>query len=113
MLFFFDENFPLSAAEFLKTRGHTAVRALDYFPLGSADDVLFDKAQELGATFLSTDKDFFHTVPFLRTDRKIAVVAITLAQPTRASCLSVLRGFWTLFLNQQQAKSTSSPITEY
>lgn len=93
MLFFLDENFPRSAVEFLGTHGHTAVRALDYFPQGTGDDRLFDKAQELGALFLSTDKDFFHTVPLLRTDRKIAVVAFTLAQPTRTKLLGRLAAF--------------------
>jgi len=93
MLFFLDENFPILAIDFLAKNAHEAVRCLDYFPQGTPDDVLFDKAQDLRATFLSTDKDFFHTVPLTRPNRAIAVVAFTLSQPTRAKIIERLQAF--------------------
>jgi hypothetical protein len=93
MLFFLDENFPLLAIDFLTKHSHEAVRCLDYFPQGTPDDVLFDKAENLRATFLSTDKDFFHTVPLTRPNRAIAVVAFTLSQPSRSKILERLQAF--------------------
>ena len=91
MLFFLDENFPLSAIGELSEGGHEVVRALAFFPQGASDEALFEKANELCAVLLTTDKDFFHTVPFLYPERKIAVVAITLAQPTGETMMLRLR----------------------
>jgi predicted nuclease of predicted toxin-antitoxin system len=62
MKFFFDENFPRSAIPYLVAAGHSASHALGYFPPATADDKLFDHAQPGGAIFISTDKDFFHTI---------------------------------------------------
>ena len=91
MLFFLDENFPLRAMEELQGDGHTVFRSLEFFRHGVSDEALFEKANELGAVFLTTDKDFFHTVPFLYPERKISVVSITLDQPTGATVLRRLR----------------------
>jgi predicted nuclease of predicted toxin-antitoxin system len=63
MKFFLDENFPRPALIQLQFAGHSALHALEIFPPGTADDVLFDHAQKAGAVFVTTDKDFFHTVP--------------------------------------------------
>lgn len=93
MRFFLDENFPLKAIDFLKSRGHEALRALEFFPHGASDQLLFDKAEELNATFLTTDKDFFHTISFRRPERVIAVVAFTLEQPTREQIIRRLADF--------------------
>jgi predicted nuclease of predicted toxin-antitoxin system len=63
MKFFLDENFPRPALIQLQSAGHSALHALEISPPGTADDVLFDHAQKAGAVFVTTDKDFFHTVP--------------------------------------------------
>ena len=93
MRFLLDENFPLKAIEFLNSLGHQTFRALEFFPQGSSDELLFDKAQELNSTFLTTDKDFFHTVPFRHPDRSIPVVAFTLEQPNRERIIRRLSDF--------------------
>jgi len=59
MTFFLDENFPRTALAHLQTKGHNASHALDAFPPGTSDDRLFALAQEQGAIFVTTDKDFF------------------------------------------------------
>jgi predicted nuclease of predicted toxin-antitoxin system len=87
--FFLDENFPRAAVEELQAAGHECSRTLEHFVAGATDDELFSKAQELGAVFVTTDRDFFHTVPWLH-DRHAGVIAITLAQPNRAALLTRL-----------------------
>ena len=86
MNFFLDENFPRPALAHLEGAGHTASHALDIFPPGMADDKLFAHAQEKGAIFVTTDKDFFHTVP-LAFARHHGAIVITLHKPNRADLL--------------------------
>jgi hypothetical protein len=62
MKFFLDENFPRPALAQLQSAGHTAVHALVIFPPGTPDDQLFAHAQRESAIFITTDKDFFHTI---------------------------------------------------
>jgi predicted nuclease of predicted toxin-antitoxin system len=91
MRFFLDENFPAAAFKFLKTLGHEVVCALDHYPPGTDDVTLFDQAQRQKAIFLTTDKDFFHTVPWLHPHRTSPVIAITLDQPNRQRILNRLQ----------------------
>jgi len=95
MKFFLDENFPRSALGQLQAAGHSASHALDYFPPGTADDQLFARAQEDGAIFVSTDKDFFHTIPLAFVRHRGAIV-ITLRKPNRADLLRRLADALTL-----------------
>lgn len=90
MRFFLDENFPRAAVNELTAAGHECSRALEHFPAGTPDDDLFAKAQELGAIFVTTDRDFFHTVPWLH-HHHAGVIAITLDQPNRVALLARLR----------------------
>ena len=90
MRFFLDENFPRAAVDELTATGHECSRALEHFPAGTSDDDLFSKAQELGAIFVKTDRDFFHTVPWLH-NHHAGVIALMLAQPNRAALLARLR----------------------
>ena len=90
MRFFLNENFPRAAVDELTAMGHECSRALEHFPAGTSDDDLFAKAQELCAVFVTTDRDFFHTVPWLH-EHHAGVIAITLAQPNRAGLLARLR----------------------
>ncbi len=89
MRFFLDENFPRAAQEHLVTAGHDCTRALDHFSPGATDEELFARAQELGAIFVTTDRDFFHTIPWLH-ERHAGVIAIALAQPNRDALLARL-----------------------
>jgi predicted nuclease of predicted toxin-antitoxin system len=92
MNFFLDENFPLTASKLLAEAGHRCYRILDFEPQGGDDKTVFERAQTLDAVLLSTDKDFFHTVPFLFACHA-GVVVITLRQPNRLSILERLRWF--------------------
>ena len=83
MNFFLDENFPRLAVTLLQAAGHQAAHALDSFPPGTADEKLFAHAQQHYAIFITTDKDFFHTVP-LAFARHHGAIAITLRKPNRA-----------------------------
>lgn len=86
MKFFLDENFPRPAIPFLVSIGHTASHALDLFPQGTADDKLFEHAQSTSAIFITTDKDFFHTIP-LAFAHHSGTIVITLRKPNRADLL--------------------------
>ncbi len=92
MKFFLDENFPKSAAEFLRQAGHDVTSPHDEELLGVPDEVLFGRCQEIEACFLTTDRDFFHTVPHLY-ENHFGVVVIALKQPNRSGILSRLEWF--------------------
>ncbi len=86
MKFFLDENFPRPAITQLQSAGHSAIHAMDVFPPGTADDRLFAHAQKEHAVFVTTDKDFFHTVP-LAFERHHGAIVITLRRPNRGELL--------------------------
>jgi predicted nuclease of predicted toxin-antitoxin system len=86
MTFFLDENFPRPALAQLQAAGHKASHALDTFPPGTPDDKLFAHAQEPGSVFVTTDKDFYHTIP-LAFGKHHGAVVITLRKPNRADLL--------------------------
>jgi predicted nuclease of predicted toxin-antitoxin system len=92
MKFFFDENFPKAAAQLLGARGHewADIRGTDQE--GSPDTTIFRLAQQQGAIFLTTDRDFFHTVPHLEKSH-YGVVVVALRQPNRRSILTRLEWF--------------------
>jgi len=92
MIFFLDENFPKSAVALLQDRGHEAMDIRGSANEGCGDQDIFAMAQEAGAVFLTTDRDFFHTVPQLVPDH-CGVVVIALRQPNRDRLLSRLRWF--------------------
>ena len=56
---------------------------------GMADAAVFGRAQALGAVLLTTDRDFFHTIPQL-FERHCGVIVVALRQPNRAAILSRL-----------------------
>jgi len=86
MKFFLDENFPRTALTQLQSAGHTAIHALEIFPPGTPDKKLFAHAQKERAIFISTDKDFFHTVPLTFAKHHGAIV-VTLRRPNRDELL--------------------------
>jgi predicted nuclease of predicted toxin-antitoxin system len=92
MKFFLDENFPRSAITVLRECGHEVIDARELLPAGSADALLFDKACELGAVLLSTDRDFFHTLS-LGSSTHPGIVVIALRQPNRERILTRLQWF--------------------
>jgi predicted nuclease of predicted toxin-antitoxin system len=86
MNFFLDENFPRPAIIQLQNAGHTAVHALESFPPGTGDELLFAHAQQEKAVFPTTDKNFFHTVP-LAFERHGGAIVIALRRPNRNELL--------------------------
>lgn len=89
MTFFLDENFPRSATSLLGTLGHSVVDARDVAAPGTDDRSLFAMAQDVSGVFLTTDRDFFHTVPSIYTEHA-GVIVIALRQPNRARILTRL-----------------------
>jgi len=86
MKFFLDENFPRTALSQLQSAGHSAVHALEIFPPGTADEQLFTHAQQEQAVFVTTDKDFYHTVP-LAFPQHHGTIVITLRRANRNDLL--------------------------
>lgn len=89
MRFFLDENFPKAACAMLNQEGHEVVDIRGTEKEGATDADLFLMAQDCQATFLTTDKDFFHTVPHLYPHHH-GVVVIALRQPDRKSIMTKL-----------------------
>lgn len=92
MTFVFDENFPRSAKAMLADLGHVVYDMRDILEPGADDNTVFRKAQELHAVLLTTDRDFFHTVPYLWHEHS-GVVVIALRKPNRAAILARLAWF--------------------
>lgn len=89
MKFLLDENFPTAAIAFLEGAGHCVFDFRGTGDEGIDDSVVFQKAQNLAAVLLTTDRDFFHTIPHL-FDNHFGVVVIALRQPNRRSILARL-----------------------
>jgi predicted nuclease of predicted toxin-antitoxin system len=89
MRFLFDENFPKSAAVFLQSSGHEVFDFRGSDDEGIEDSAVFQKAQDFQAVLLTTDRDFFHTIPHL-FDSHCGVIVIALRQPNRAAILERL-----------------------
>ena len=92
MTFLLDENFPKSAIDLLRFRGHDAIDIRDAGLVGADDGVVFDMAQDLKAVLLTTDRDFFHTIPHLYSEH-FGVIVVALRQPNRRNILRRLEWF--------------------
>jgi len=110
MNFFLDENFPRPALILLQASGHQATHALDGFPPGTADEKLFAHAQHHEAIFVTTDKDFFHTIP-LAFARHYGTIVITLRKPNRADLLRRLMDALAL-LGDRDLRDTAWLVTD-
>ena len=56
---------------------------------GATDSDLFDEAQVNNAVFITTDKDFFHTIPNFYK-RHSGIIVIALSQPNGSQILDKL-----------------------
>jgi len=92
MKFFLDENIPKSVSEFLTRHHHEALDIRGTSDEGADDRRIFDLAQKKKAIFLTTDRDFFHTVPHLYKHH-FGVVVIALRQPNRHNIQSKVEWF--------------------
>jgi len=82
MKFLLDENFPVSVAEAIASAGHEAVSFGEACQSGDDDETVFSTAQRLGAVILTSDRDFYHTVPLLHPIH-CGIVVVALRQPNR------------------------------
>ena len=89
MKFFLDENFPKAAHALLGNQGHEVFDLRGSPKEGISDRAIFQEAQLLKAVFLTTDRDFFHTIPHLYPHHA-GVIVIALRQPNRANILERL-----------------------
>ena len=89
-----DENFPRSAEALLATRGHEVFLVGRECPFGASDEVVFATAQRIGAVLLTSDRDFYHTIP-LTHPKHFGIVVVALRQPSRQAILSRLEWFLT------------------
>jgi predicted nuclease of predicted toxin-antitoxin system len=89
MTFFLDENFPKSASVLLEGMGHRVLDLRGTGREGASDQAIFAEAQLAGAVFLTTDRDFFHTVRHLHPVHA-GVIVIALRLPNRTSILDRL-----------------------
>jgi len=87
MKFLLDENFPKAAVALLESAGHEVFDFRGSGDEGIEDSEVFQKAQSLKAILLTTDRDFFHTIPHLFENHH-GVVVIALRQPNRKAILS-------------------------
>ena len=62
MKFLLDENFPRSSADFIESCGHEVIRFDEACDSGDDDEAVFSVAQRLGATILTSHRDFYHTI---------------------------------------------------
>lgn len=93
MRFFLDENFPKSATQLLRSSAHLVFDIRSTKHEGTDDKTIFEIAQKKKAIFLTTDRDFFHTIPY-QFDFHYGVIIIALSQPNRKRILAKLR--WAL-----------------
>ena len=92
MRFLLDENFPRSAIALLEQGGHMVFDFRGTSEEGIEDLAVFEKACVLDAVLLTTDRDFFHTIPHLFNSHP-GVVVVALRQPNRDAILSRLKWF--------------------
>ncbi len=89
MTFFLDENFPKSAVGILEEMGHRVLDLRGTGREGISDGAIFAEAQQFRAVFLTTDRDFFHTVRHLHVSHA-GIIVIALRLPNRRSILEKL-----------------------
>ena len=92
MKFLLDENFPASAAQLLESCGHEAVAFETVCDYGDDDEAVFAAAQRIGAAILTSDRDFYHTIPLIHP-LHAGIVVVALRQPNRAAIQVRLKWF--------------------
>ena len=89
MKFFLDENFPKTAVKYLEKLGHETYDIRSTIKEGIDDNSIFALARKKSATFLTTDRDFFHTIPYNYSSH-MGVIVISLRQPNRKRIMAKL-----------------------
>lgn len=89
MKFFLDENFPKTAESYLKHLSNEVIDIRSTEHEGLDDHSIFKLAQSHSAIFLTTDRDFFHTIPFDFSEHN-GVIIVALSQPNRTTIVEKL-----------------------
>jgi predicted nuclease of predicted toxin-antitoxin system len=87
--FFLDENFPKPAIRILEAQGHKVFDIRGTIHEGADDGSIFLLAQAENAIFLTTDRDFFHTIPGMYENHS-GIIVISLRQPNRKNIIDKL-----------------------
>ena len=90
MNFFLDENIPKAIENILVEKGYTVFDVRKTDKEGLDDKDIFELAQQKNAIFLTTDKDFFHTIPFL-FDSHHGIIVIALRQPDKYQIIKKIK----------------------
>ena len=89
MRFFLDENFPKAAISLLERAGHQCFDPRGTPLEGVEDDVLLEEASRTRSVFLTTDRDFYHTLQHRFSDHA-GIVVIALKKPNRQALIDRL-----------------------
>jgi predicted nuclease of predicted toxin-antitoxin system len=92
MIFFVDENIPSLAVSFLENAGHDVHDIRSTGQEGLPDTAIFALARERQALFLTTDKDFYHTI-HLSSRPHYGIVVIALSRPNAKLILDKVAWF--------------------
>jgi predicted nuclease of predicted toxin-antitoxin system len=108
--FFLDENFPRKALGLLQSLGNEVFDIRGSIDEGCDDTIIFQKAQESQSIFLTTDKDFYHTIPHLYATH-YGIIVINLSQPNGPAILNKLQ--WALsFINNNEIRNCCLMLTD-
>lgn len=91
MRFFLDENIPRNVQLFLIKSGYEVYDVRGTYDEGLSDKEIFLIAQKKHAIFVTTDKDFFHTIPYLFQEHN-GIIVISLSQPMQTRYLQNYHG---------------------
>ncbi|MCK4799284.1 MAG: DUF5615 family PIN-like protein [Spirochaetes bacterium] len=94
-----DENFPKKSVSLLEKYGFEIIDIRGTKSEGLQDKKIFDIAIKEKALFLTTDKDFYHTIHFNNKPHK-GIVVITLSQPNAINIIEKLDWFLKTFSNE-------------
>ena len=92
MKIFLDENIPTSVKEHLKEPRFHVFDVRSTADEGKPDKELFAMAKAQNALFITTDKDFFHTIHFEEKPH-FGIVVIALSQPNSQKILDKVQWF--------------------
>ena len=86
MKFFLDENFPKKVISLLEKQGHTVFDIRGTEQEGISDTEIFSLAKKEEAIFLTSDKDFYHTI-HLTEKPHFGIIVIALRQPNSGTII--------------------------
>jgi predicted nuclease of predicted toxin-antitoxin system len=99
MKFFLDENFPAKARIILSEQENEVYDVRGTENEGLSDSDIFHRAQQLQALFLTTDRDFFHTIHF-NYKPHCGIVVINLKNPNSDRIIDKLNWFLSNYTNK-------------